>query len=728
MAEASQTSWATEQEWNNTLLEQSLQALSISQDFIITDTQLKEALKPLVDENGEIRAETWARTKLRHDVCTHISSLGRALPASDREAKLLIDELTEARIRLGRSDDKILAYLVGNKLIDEAVYNIRTDHCKKYTRLISDAILRLEDTVTVKLQRNSSPLEEERKNVKAIIRTDLERELPKLKLPTFDGEPELWSTFIYQFEKIMEQAAATNYHKYLYLKNQVRGKAAAVFQLAPTSDEDYEAVKNYLESTFSSTTQQHYSLIRQMTELKLNTGNDCYQWMAKADELLTNMTRLEVDAKTIMQYFMWNGMSTDIRNHFILALNLSFPSYDQIKDTVFEVMEQFKAMKDRHTNIPLEAIATPTSTAAQNRPVSKQGKKPIQCSLCTFDEGRPVKNHPLYDCPVYTTPKLKYLRLRDIRGCTKCGFTGHEKNSCKYKLTRACGHCDGQHLQFLCYREEIQQSSTQPASRTKKSKSKKKSKAGQDPTQNQPSTTTSVVSTTSVQPEITISGGILSESVLSESPSTTSTNTVTTTTVLCIGDRSNLMIPTFSAYINPKKGSQLRVRVLYDTASQSSFITQKLVDSIPHTNVESPDYIKVAGFNETKVIQCEVVNFQMSTGNRRFSLDAIVVPTIPQFIRMNRLGKLLDDFRTHDIELGDKDLRSEGYGAIDILMGTNAMHDFPVIACSLGEGRSRSITFCSPAGVLLCGDMDRATVNSRFLPRIRRTLREIDNY
>ena len=58
-------------------------------------------------------------------------------------------------------------------------------------------------------------------------------------------------------------------------------------------------------------------------------------------------------------------------------------------------------------------------------------------------------SHRYFKCLVYKTPNEKLKRLRELKGCDKCGLLNHTVKNCKLNRLR-CKICSGAHFPSLC--------------------------------------------------------------------------------------------------------------------------------------------------------------------------------------------------------------------------------------------------------------------------------------
>ena len=53
-------------------------------------------------------------------------------------------------------------------------------------------------------------------------------------------------------------------------------------------------------------------------------------------------------------------------------------------------------------------------------------------------------------CNIYSDPKKRFDKLKELHGCTRCGLSSHEFKACHYSFTSKCRQCEGNHMTYLC--------------------------------------------------------------------------------------------------------------------------------------------------------------------------------------------------------------------------------------------------------------------------------------
>ena len=96
--------------------------------------------------------------------------------------------------------------------------------------------------------------------------------------------------------------------------------------------------------------------------------------------------------------------------------------------------------------------------------------------------------------------------------------------------------------------------------------------------------------------------------------------------------------------------------MLYDPASQSSFISEKCLKTIKHKVIKKHITAKIFGFNNCRTYTTNVVQFQCDIGGRNTKLSAVVVPDIGMKLNADKLPEIKGEFCRRSIDLADKHL------------------------------------------------------------------------
>ena len=170
---------------------------------------------------------------------------------------------------------------------------------------------------------------------------------------------------------------------------------------------------------------------------------------------ISGIQALKMVVDDFVRYFIWRGLNSDFQAHLVAITNKSKPSLTEINDSIFEATNRYIKQNCGEKNlldVKRKTFNTPKTNsqefgaAAVN--VNRSDKPKIYCLLCFKDKRD--KNHLMRDCPIYKSSRSKYDKLKQLKCCTKCSFSNHESNSCKFVFKTNCRFCNGPHMSYLC--------------------------------------------------------------------------------------------------------------------------------------------------------------------------------------------------------------------------------------------------------------------------------------
>ena len=172
---------------------------------------------------------------------------------------------------------------------------------------------------------------------------------PIAPLPKFtSGEEEDLNRFFLQFEETISKFSYPDYDKLLLLK-QVSGRASILLNSLEADRQSYAHAKEL--TALASPETQRFSIIRQLSEMKLSVDSDPFEYISKMKYIMEGVKKFNMDADAFLQYFFWTGMNDLFQSQLIQITNHSKPNLKEITDKCFEACERYqnlqKHSKDR---------------------------------------------------------------------------------------------------------------------------------------------------------------------------------------------------------------------------------------------------------------------------------------------------------------------------------------------------------------------------------------------
>lgn len=412
------------------------------------------------------------------------------------EYNALLKSRRYARAKITRICNKV------NTALDELTPGLKTDYTAKLRRLrdelgvINGKIVHLkpdtsgeemdealvdeeeeyEDNIIRTLEMMNPPQEEEIPEQESphveSFRSDSEHfqpnankvKLPTITLPEFSNSPqESLSRFFYSFESILGKHHLSEYDKFVYLRGQLRGDPAQLLQNLDTNEQSYGIAKEILTEAFSSPITQRYDVIKELSKLKLKVGDNIYKYVGSLKNIVASFKFLEIDIDTVVQFFVWEGLNPIFQDQLVNITNDPTPSLQAITENIFAAARRYQKVVDvtseskgdRRFSSPRYKESQNSNnfqgnSVATNNLAIKITTSPFKkCNICTADRMNNV-NHALKECRNYPTANNKILKLDSLGFCSRCSFSNHTKDNCKFKFSSKCKNCSGYHMIFLC--------------------------------------------------------------------------------------------------------------------------------------------------------------------------------------------------------------------------------------------------------------------------------------
>ena len=489
--------------------------------------------------------------------------------------------------------------------------------------------------------------------------------LPQIPLPEYGHrEGEDLNKFLSNFESVIGKYGLSGYEKFVFLQRQLRNEALTLINSLETVQQNYDCAKELLQKAFACTLTQQYEAIGRLAKLKLNLGDNPFDFVSKMRLITESFKSLKIDVNLVMQYFIWHGMNEKLQTQFIHITNKHRPSLEDINEHLFDAIERYNSLPGKFRNNK-QLTEMSQSVSAVN--VATKANKLQYCSLCS-GRGAKVYSHSTFSCNTYPSVKSKIDKLRELQGCTKCGNLSHEAQACKFRFRKKCFHCSKYHFSFLC-----------PGSERSKGNLDKSASSG-----------TKCLKTNK------------------EAPKTVTNNAVTISqSLLCSNTQSgtDIIVPTFTL---PYDGVLLRG--LRDGGCQPCFVTSKFAKDHSLFVLERSIPLVIKGFNCDETHSANIV--QLKFDFIPYPIRAITVPHIRTKIFLPGLSKVVEQFVNKGYVMADQMLGSSGeiIENLDFILGNSEAQIMPQTDFSFGV---HPFSTCSRTdfGVMLSGSVSRLLRN-----------------
>ncbi|CAB3979329.1 PREDICTED: uncharacterized protein LOC107330089, partial [Paramuricea clavata] len=275
--------------------------------------------------------------------------------------------------------------------------------------------------------------------------------LPKITLPRFNGEVTKWNTFWDSFNSaIHTNTDIANIDKFNYLKSLIEGPAARAIQGLTLTNDNYETAIKILEERFGKRQQIVSAHMDELLKIPSCTSD-------KLDTLRLVYDKISVHTRGLATL----GISADQYGSLLIPVIMSkLPNEIRLQiarnstQDVWKIDELLGIIKKEvEAREASERIKADEHVRQQG---SKwQGHKPTARSFLSKDDQNYTVRcayckelHYSASCTKVTDPEKRQDILRNTNRCFNCLRIGHHVSNCQ--SSKGCRHCKQKHHQSIC--------------------------------------------------------------------------------------------------------------------------------------------------------------------------------------------------------------------------------------------------------------------------------------
>ena len=400
--------------------------------------------------------------------------------------------------------------------------------------------------------------------------------LPKITLPSFDGDFKSWSSFIDLYNNMIhDKRDISNIEKFHYLLASLKGEPRQLLQNFTVSEINYFDAYNALLSRYNSKRKLaflYWEEIRSLT-LKGNSEKEFRRLLNTFNENLCLLKNLDLPTRE-WDYLLFHTMlvKLDVKTRERFETQLSsnvIPTYG--------MLEQFLANHCQALEMSHMTLAQP-STSKRATLLVGSGAPSMDRSKCTVCTGV----HSINRCDQFLSkrPRERYDVARQLGLCINCLRPRHNVSKCQSSGT--CKLCQSKHNTLLHFEKSATNANDNPSA-----------------------------SSTSL-------------AIHCKLASTKKVNTLSNLT-----NTSPMLLSTVTFEIKDFNGRFQKARAILDTASHVNFITRSCKQRLGLISTKSPVTVETLGQSSSVIsdaVRCVVTPHGKPT--ETFDFDAFVVPTI----------------------------------------------------------------------------------------------------
>lgn len=463
---------------------------------------------------------------------------------------------------------------------------------------------------------------------------------PDISLPNFDGDVKQWIEFRDTFDVLINQSNLKNIQKFKYLKSCLKGCALEVIGALEFSNENYDLAWKLLCERYNNPriiVNNHLKALFNIDNVPY-TPNALRSLVDSISKHLRTIKILNIDIENwdvLVIFLLTSKLDRQLQHKWEERINTKeIPTLQEFKSFLrsqADLLDTLGTEDPVRTNMAKKTFVATTQAVQQDQ----RGKPNNRCPNCS-------DTHYINQCPRFLTlnAESRIRLIKRLRLCLNCFGTNHMIQNCR--ATR-CRTCKGKHHTLL-----------------------------HDPSRQKPPLETNNV-----------------KSTLFCNPQTQQAepqSQVVNTTLVHDNQQQyvfkSVLLSTALIYVADNNNQLHKFRVLLDSGSQSSFITQRAYDKlcIPKYNAN----VEVRGFNDALTNISQYCKLKIQSQDKCFSINisCFIAPTLCKITQLHDINKL---HIPNQYKLADEYFYMAG--EIDMIIG--AEHFYNVLCVGqhrLGKG------------------------------------------
>ena len=285
--------------------------------------------------------------------------------------------------------------------------------------------------------------------------------LPKIQLPTFDGNVENWQTFKDSYLPLIHQSQSlSEIEKFHYLISSLSGFALTIAKGVPLTAANYQVVYSALVDRYDNKrvlATTYLDKVFKLTPSNKPTFENLTHLTNTLYESVNALRALEIGdslSEFILFYLSSRALDNDTRQRFELQNIKELPTFNDLLNFLQNYIKILEVSK------PTSANTKPISTGIENinrrqirnnKPnysphrktfITSHTDKPLLCPCCKAA-------HSIYKCIKIQTMDIASRRklINDLNLCPNCLRAGHKVVDCRSRTN--CLICNSRHNTLL---------------------------------------------------------------------------------------------------------------------------------------------------------------------------------------------------------------------------------------------------------------------------------------
>lgn len=360
------------------------------------------------------------------DLCSEIEGMEMAIESLGT-LEMMADELKMQFIDWKNCFIEVQRYNIDD--YDKQRYD---KHHKKYVKLSS----KMQDAINVARNVTTGAAATNIKNT---------AELPKIKIPEFDGDIMKWKTFYELYNQVVHQNTTLgNAAKMHFLKTYVRGEAARLINHLPPTAENYSAAYTILISRYENTRVLLGKLLDSLLDLPQLKNESCKDLKSMHDSVFECLRAIEnLNVATdqwdaIITHILVKKLDNETRKSY--ECQLEKPKEPQKVSELLKFIEARFMALETYEQRDVNNTVQGKNSAQQNK--NKKHAYQQNCSYCG-DQHSTVK----CDAFLKLNDRERFNAAKEKKMCSLCLRSNHKTHECTCKFK--CEKCQKNHNSVL---------------------------------------------------------------------------------------------------------------------------------------------------------------------------------------------------------------------------------------------------------------------------------------
>ncbi|KAL6725449.1 hypothetical protein Aduo_007500 [Ancylostoma duodenale] len=283
---------------------------------------------------------------------------------------------------------------------------------------------------------------------------------PMLEIPSFSGNFREFNSFWAVFESLIHNDyELSDVDKFLFLKQALKGRAAAALSCIPVTGDRYSTAVNILKKQFDRSANMADIIINEIERLQraLEDSRSCRETFEAINSRLIHLeqTGMKMNADRVWRRIILSKFpefictaviqkETECDHPFdVTEIMTTIDTIISLRETTALTTETLFSKDNHRSNFPEPGIKRPKWDEERNMPRRQKG-------ICLCGQ-----HHSPHNCSKYSTPEARRVEVRKQRACWRCFAKDHQSKDCIFM--GLCPRCNEGHHSSLCLSETKRQ-------------------------------------------------------------------------------------------------------------------------------------------------------------------------------------------------------------------------------------------------------------------------------